>query len=114
MGIETALIGAGWSAGAASAASAAVTAVGTAAAGALVSKALGPKPPEQAKQVQPLSQAEKPQAAKEVDATAIRNKNALAAAAMGSLAGNNATLLTGSQGINPGGLNLGTNSLLGS
>jgi hypothetical protein len=43
----------------------------------------------------------------------IAKKNALAASANGSLSGNNSTLLTGSNGINPANLSLGTSSLLG-
>ncbi|MGJ7508690.1 hypothetical protein [Variovorax sp. GT1P44] len=113
MGIETALIGAGLSASTAAAASAAITAVGTAALGAAASKALAPKQPTSTTQVTPLTQADKPQAAKDVDLNAIKNKNAMAAAAAGQLSGNNSTLLTGSSGVNSGSLNLGTSTLLG-
>lgn len=103
MGIET---------GVAGLLSAAGTAAATAVAGALVSKALAPKPQQQ--QVKPLDSADKPpQAEKAPDINAIAKKNALAASASGALSGNSSTLLTGSQGVNPGSLNLGTSTLLG-
>lgn len=114
MGIETALIGAGLSASTAAAASAAITAVGTAALGAAASKALAPKLPDGSSTVKQLTQADKPQDVKGPDLSQIKDKNALAAAAAGQLAGNNSTLLTGSSGIASGNLNLGTNTLLGS
>lgn len=113
MGIESALVGAGWSAGAASTAAAVVGTVGTAVLGAAVSSALQPRQPEQP--VSPVGEAEKPkQATKEPDVQAIRNQNALQAAASGQLAGNSSTLLTGGSGVSPGSLNLGRNTLLGS
>lgn len=113
MGIETALVGAGWSAGAASAASAVIGAVGTAALGAAVSSALQPKQPDQV--VSPVGEAEKPkQPTKEPDVQAIQTKNALAAAAGGQLAGNSSTLLTGASGVGSSSLGLGRNTLLGS
>lgn len=113
MGIESALVGAGWSASAASTAAAVAGAVGTAVLGAAVSSAMHPKQPEQP--VSPIGEADKPkQASKEPDMQAIQSKNALQAAAAGTLAGNNSTLLTGASGVNAGSLNLGRNTLLGS
>jgi len=106
----TAAAGAGTTAAAGLGTSLATAAV-TAAVGALASKALMPKQEQQA--IKPVSQAEKPQEAKAVDYNAIKDKNALAAAASGMLSGNGSTLLTGSSGVNPGSLNLGTNTLLG-
>lgn len=92
--------------------SAAATAATTAVVGAVVSKALAPKPQQQA--VKPVTDADKPpQAEKAADLNSIAKKNALAAAAGGQLAGNSSTLLTGSTGVDPGSLNLGTSSLLG-
>lgn len=113
MGIETALVGLGMSASTAAATAGVITAVGTAAVGAAASKALAPKPPK-AEMPAPLTAADKPQAAKEADMSQIAKKNALAASATGALSGNNSTLLTGSQGVSSGALNLGQNTLLGS
>lgn len=89
------------------------TAATTAAVGAVATKLLTPKAQTQQK-VTPVTEADKPQDAKQADLNAIKNKNALAAAASGQLAGNNSTLLTGSTGVDASGLNLGTNTLLGS
>ncbi len=87
-------------------------AAATAAVGAVVSKALAPK--QAAQTVAPVTTADKPQAAQAVDPAALAKKNALAASAAGALAGNSSTVLSGSQGIAPASLNLGTNTLLGS
>lgn len=113
MGIETGLLALGASAGTAATVSTIATGLLTSLAGSVVSKALAPKQPSQGAQVAPLTQADKPQAEKAPDRSQIENKNAMAAAAAGQLAGNNSTLLTGSQGINPGTLNLGSSTLLG-
>lgn len=110
-GTTAAAAGAGTAAGAGLGTALATAAI-TSAVGALASKALTPK--QQQQQVKNLTNVDKPQEAKSVDYNAIKDKNALAAAASGMLSGNNATLLTGSQGVSPGSLNLGTNSLLGS
>jgi hypothetical protein len=104
--------GAGTAAGAGLGTALATAAV-TSAVGALASKALAPKQQQQ-QQVKNLTNIDKPQEAKTVDYNALKDKNALAAAASGLLSGNSATLLTGSKGVSPGSLNLGTNSLLGS
>ena len=110
MGIETALIGMGLSAATASAVS---TGLITAGIGAVASTALAPKP-AQAATPAPITAAEKPpQASQAPDAAQLLKKNALAAGAMGPLAGNNSTLLTGSAGVNPASLSLGQSSLLG-
>jgi hypothetical protein len=112
MGIETALVGLGMSAGTASTVAGVITAVGTAAASAEVAKALQPK--QQAQTVAPVTEADKPpQAEKAPDTADIARKNALAASATGALAGNSSTLLTGSAGVSPGSLNLGGSTLLG-
>ncbi len=66
------------------------------------------------KALAPVTTADKPQAAQAVDPAALAKKNALAASAAGALAGNSSTVLSGSQGIAPASLNLGTNTLLGS
>ncbi len=72
-----------------------------------------PKQKEQPQSVAPVTAADKPQAAKQVEADPVKQKNAMLAAATGALAGNNSTLLTGSSGVDPSGLNLGKNTLLG-
>jgi hypothetical protein len=91
-----------------------LSAVGTAAAtavvGAAASQALAPKPQKQAAPTAPDAP---PKAQATQDPMAIAKKNALAASAAGSMSGNNSTLLTGSQGINPANLNLGQSVLLG-
>lgn len=92
--------------------SAAGTAAATAVVGAVVSQALAPKPAKQTPQ--PVTAAEAPPKVQEAqDPVAIAKKNALAASATGSLAGQNSTVLTGPNGINPANLNLGGSSLLG-
>lgn len=88
-------------------------AAATAAVGALATKALAPKPQDQAKPPLPLGSADKPQDVQAPERSNLKQQNALAAAAAGSLSGNSSTLLTGSSGAS-GGLNLGTNTLLGS
>ena len=109
MGIETGLAALGMSATTASAVAAGIYgAVATAA----ITAATAPKPQKQ-DQPNPITGADKPpgvQAEKQVDRAAIADKNGLAA--MGALAGNSSTLLTGSQGVT-GGLNLGGSTLLG-
>lgn len=106
MGIETALVGLGMSAATASAVATGVYAAG---AGLAVSKALTPKPVKAA--VAQLTQADKPQAAQQVDRSKIEQRNSVAA--MGALSGNSSTLLTGSGGVASGSLNLGSSALLG-
>ena len=54
-----------------------------------------------------------PQAAKAPDAGSLRRNNANASL-LGPMSGNSSTLLTGPSGIDPGMLNLGRNTLLGS
>lgn len=66
-----------------------------------------------AESVKPLGQQDKPQEAKEVDTSAIQKRNAQMAAAAGQLGGNQATLLSGNNGIATNTLNLGVSSLLG-
>jgi len=108
MGIETALIGAGMSA---ATASAVTTGLITAGIGAVASAALAPKAPKPQGPA-PLTQADKPPAQlKAPDQAAMLEKNSIAA--MGALAGNSSTLLTGSSGVAPGSLNLGASTLLG-
>lgn len=107
MGIETALLAMGASAGVASAVSLGATALG--AAGAI--KALkAPKAPE----VKPLTAADKPPAkAKAPDRPAISRANAAAAGPGGAMSGNSGTFLTGPSGVDPSTLTLGKNTLLG-
>lgn len=113
MGIETALVGLGMSAGTASTVAGVITAVGTAAVGAAATQALT-KQPKAEPQIPAISQADKPpQQAKAPEISDIAKKNALAASAAGALSGNNSTLLTGSQGIAANSLNLGQSKLLG-
>lgn len=88
-------------------------AAATAAVGALASAALTKKPEQQQQTVAPVTAADKPQQVQAPDVSQIKNKNALAAAAAGQLAGNNSTLLTGSTGVAGSSLNLGTSTLLG-
>jgi hypothetical protein len=110
MGIESALVTAGLSS---TTASAVVTGVITSAIGAAVTYATAPKPQKQ-EGPKSLTGADKPpgvQAEKQVDRNLMLNKNTIASA--GALAGNSSTLLTGSQGVNPGSLNLGSSTLLG-
>lgn len=87
-------------------------AAATAVVGAAVSQAMAPKPPKQESQAVTAADAP-PKAQATVDPLNLAKKNALAASATGSLAGQNSTVLTGSQGINPANLSLGTSSLLG-
>lgn len=87
-------------------------AAATAVAGAYASKALAPKPQEQ--KVSPLTLADKPAKPQEaIDPQAAAKKNALAASATGALSGNSGTWLTGSNGVSPANLSLGSTSLLG-
>ena len=108
MCVET-LIGLGLSASTAGAVGTAATIAGTAVAGAAASSALAKTP--QVDAPKPLTQADKPQAAQAVDRAELLKRNA--AAASSALSGNASTLLSGSSGISPGSLNLGSNSLLG-
>jgi hypothetical protein len=105
--------GAAFTAWAGSAAGTAVlTTAATTVVGALATKALTPKAPEQ--QPQTVTQADAPPKAQTAqDPVAIAKKNALAASATGSLSGNGSTLLTGANGISPANLNLGQSTLLG-
>lgn len=107
MGIETGLVALGMSA---TTASAVATGIYAAGAGMAASAALAPKA---VKSILPsaLTQADKPQAKQEVDRSAIEKRNGVAA--MGALAGNGSTLLTGSGGVSSGSLNLGSSTLLG-
>lgn len=108
MCVET-LIGLGLSASTAATAGTVASIAGTAVAGAAATAALSKTPKVDAPK--PLTQADKPQAKQEVDRSALLKRNATAA--MGALAGNSSTLLSGTGGVSPGSLNLGSNSLLG-
>ena len=104
------LIALGLSASTASTVGTVASIAGTAAAGAAATSALTKAPKVDAPK--PLTQADKPaQAAQAVDRNALLKRNATAA--MGALAGNASTLLSGTSGVSPGSLNLGGNSLLG-
>lgn len=83
--------------------------VAGAAAGALISKALAPKPQKPA---DPAQLAAPAQQTKAPDVNAYKTKNANAALA-GPNAGAASTLLTGASGIDTDSLNLGKNTLLG-
>ena len=107
MGIETALVGAGLSA---TAASAVTTGLITTVVGAGLSAALAPKP-QKPEAPTPIEKPPTAQAEKTVDRASLLSKNAMAASAAGALAGNGSTLLTGPQGAATGGL--GTSTLLG-
>lgn len=54
-----------------------------------------------------------PQATKAPDRRGAASANAAAAMPGGAMAGNSGTFLTGAEGIDPTGLNLGKNTLLG-
>lgn len=84
-------------------------AAATAAVGALATKALTKKPDTPAVPV--AATPDKPQEKQAVDQSVLLKRNATAAA--GALSGNASTLLTGSGGVSPGNLNLGSTSLLG-
>lgn len=87
-------------------------AAATAVAGAVASKALAPK--QVAQKVDPLSLVDKPQKTQEaIDPQTLAKKNALAASATGALSGNSGTWLSGSNGVSPANLSLGSTSLLG-
>jgi hypothetical protein len=85
-------------------ATAAATAATTAVVGAVANKAMTKKPVTPTTAVIPTP--DKPQ-----DQSVLMKRNATAAA--GALSGNASTLLTGSGGVNPATLNLGSTSLLG-
>lgn len=105
MGIETALLTLGASAGTAAAVSAGVTGLGALSA----LKTLTSKP-KSASQAVPTPE-KPPQAAKTPDRAASMAANAATGSA--SQRGNASTLLTGASGIDPATLNLGKATLLG-
>lgn len=95
--------------GTSGAASAAATAAATAAVGAVATKAMAKKPVTAPTAIIPTP--DKPQEQKAIDQSVLLKRNATAAA--GALSGNASTLLTGSGGVSPATLNLGSTSLLG-
>lgn len=78
-------------------------------AGSVVSGMMAPKPQKPADPAAPVAP---PQATKAPDINAYKAKNAAIAAAAGG--GPSSTLLTGTGGVDPGEINLGKNTLLGS
>lgn len=106
-GLEGLLVSAGASAGTAAAISTGVSVLG----GLATVKSLTDKP--KMPDVQTITAADKPQAAKGPERTAINAQNSALVAAAGAKAGNAGTFLTGPLGIEPSTLNLGRNTLLG-